>query len=124
MTRYLFRPLLACLLCLTMPAGAATDAIPHRPAIGTKSTSQLTTAYPNPFSDNTTIFYSAPEDAFVRVKLYNAQGTLMGQIYDDLVEKGATYQFELDGSRMLPGVYYYTIESEKMMIHQRLELVR
>ncbi|MBK7683979.1 MAG: T9SS type A sorting domain-containing protein [Bacteroidetes bacterium] len=83
-----------------------------------------TSAYPNPFNENTTIFYSAREDAFVKVKLYTNQGKLMAQIFDDLVEKGATYQFELDGRKMLPGVYYYTIETDKKIIHQRIELIR
>ena len=106
-------------------ANAGRDAIQHVPKTGSSATTALvTTAYPNPFTENTTIFYSAPEDAFVRVKLYNSQGKLMGQLYDDAVEKGATYQFELDGTRMLPGVYYYTIETEKCVLHQRLELVR
>ncbi|MBK9638772.1 MAG: T9SS type A sorting domain-containing protein [Bacteroidetes bacterium] len=70
------------------------------------------------------MFYSAREDAFVKVKLYTNQGKLMGQIFDDLVEKGATYQFELDGRKLLPGVYYYTIETDKKIIHQRIELIR
>lgn len=106
-------------------AQAHRDAVQHLPHPGAvTSRALITTAYPNPFTENTTIFYSAPEDAFVRVKLYNSQGKLMGQLYDDAVEKGATYQFELDGTRMLPGIYYYTIETEKSVLHQRLELVR
>lgn len=109
---------------LSLSANGGTDAVQHRPLVPVKTTGKVTSAYPNPFKENTTIFYSAPEDAFARVKLYNQQGMLMGQLYDDLVEKGATYQFELDGSGMTPGVYYYTIETEKKVIHQRLELVR
>lgn len=109
---------------LSLAAYAGVDGVQHRPFTSGKSPGEVTSAYPNPFKENTTIFYSAPEDAFVRVKLYNGQGKLMGQLYDDLVEKGATYQFELDGSRMIPGVYYYTIETEKSVLHQRLELVR
>lgn len=110
---------------LSFPAKAGKDGVQHLPHPGAiAATALVTTAYPNPFTENTTIFYSAPEDAFVRVKLYNSQGKLMGQLYDDIVEKGATYQFELDGTRMLPGIYYYTIETEKCVLHQRLELVR
>ena len=117
-------------LCLTgfvifsLHCNGGIDAVQHRPLMESHSSGEVTTAYPNPFTENTTIFYSAPEDAFVRVKLYNNQGKLMGEIYDDVVEKGATYQFELDGTRMLPGVYYYTIETEKSILHQRIELVR
>lgn len=122
MTKILYLAALA--VVLTMSADAGTDAVQHRPLIQGKTTGEVTSAYPNPFKESTTIFYSAMEDAFVRVKLYNNQGKLMGELFDDLVEKGATYQFELDGSGMTPGVYYYTIETEKKVLHQRLELVR
>ncbi|MFN8153032.1 MAG: T9SS type A sorting domain-containing protein [Bacteroidia bacterium] len=123
MTKTLCVAVVAVLFTLT--ANAGKDAVQHVPHAGTVATTALvTTAYPNPFTENTTIFYSAPEDAFVRVKLYNSQGKLMGQLYDDVVEKGSTYQFELDGTKMLPGIYYYTIETEKCVLHQRLELVR
>lgn len=122
MTRNLYPVLLA--LFLSSQVCGGVDAVQHRPKIAPQVMGQVTSAYPNPFTINTTIFYAAPEDAFVRVKLYNSAGKLMGELYDDVVEKGATYQFELDGSSMLPGVYYYTIESEKCVLHQRLELVR
>jgi len=56
--------------------------------------------------------------------LYTDKGKLMGQLFDDLVEKGSTYQFELDGRSMLPGIYFYTIETDKKIIHQRIELIR
>lgn len=123
MTKTLCATAVAVLFSLSVEAGK--DATIHLPQSGTAATrASVTTAYPNPFTENTTIFYSAPEDAFVRVKLYNNQGKLMGQLYDDVVEKGSTYQFELDGTRMIPGIYYYTIETEKCVLHQRLELVR
>lgn len=111
-------------LILTLNVNAGIDSVQHLPTASTMAGSEVTSAYPNPFTENTTIFYSAPEDGFIRIKLYNSQGALMGQLYDDLVEKGSTYQFELNGSRMIPGVYYYTIETEKSVLHQRLELVR
>ncbi len=103
---------------------AERDGTRHFPAFLKLQTKQVTSAYPNPFTDNTTIFYLAEQDAFIKVKLFNNQGGFMGQIYDNMVEKGGTYQFVLDGSRMLPGVYFYTIESEKSVIHRRIELVR
>lgn len=112
------------LLIISFQSKGSVEGVPHRPKAPLQFMEGSTSAYPNPFNENTTIFYSAKEDAFVKVKLYTNQGKLMGQLFDDLVEKGATYQFELDGRRMLPGVYYYTIETDKKIIHQRIELIR
>ena len=112
------------LFIFSIHAKGEIDGVPHLPKMSVQIMEGSTSAYPNPFNENTTIFYSAREDAFVKVKLYTNQGSLMGQIFDDLVEKGATYQFELDGRKMLPGVYYYTIETDKKIIHQRIELIR
>ncbi|MBK9321196.1 MAG: hypothetical protein IPM91_21940 [Bacteroidetes bacterium] len=64
------------------------DGVRHIPNVLKLHTEQITSAYPNPFTDNTTIFYMADQDAFVRVKLFNNLGGFMGQIFDDLVEKG------------------------------------
>lgn len=116
--------ILSGLFIISFQLKGSVDGVPHRPKALVHIMEGATSAYPNPFNENTTIFYSAKEDAFVKVKLYTNQGKLMGQLFDDLVEKGATYQFELDGRRMLPGVYYYTIETDKKIIHQRIELIR
>ncbi|MBK7964343.1 MAG: T9SS type A sorting domain-containing protein [Bacteroidetes bacterium] len=116
--------ILSGLFIISFQSKGNIDDVPHRPKAHVHIVDGTTSAYPNPFDENTTIFYSAKEDAFVKVKLYTHQGKLMGQLFDDLVEKGATYQFELDGRKMLPGVYYYTIETDKKIIHQRIELIR
>lgn len=116
--------ILSGLFIISFQSKGSIDGVPHRPKALVQFMEGATSAYPNPFNENTTIFYSAKEDAFVKVNLYTNQGKLMGQLFDDLVEKGATYQFELDGRRMLPGVYYYTIETDKKIIHQRIELIR
>jgi Secretion system C-terminal sorting domain len=116
--------ILSGLFIISFLSEGSIDGVPHRPKASVHIIEGATSAYPNPFNENTTIFYSAKEDAFVKVKLFTSQGKLMGQLFDDLVEKGATYQFELDGRRMLPGVYYYTIETDKKIIHQRIELIR
>ncbi len=118
------RILLIVFLSVSLQGAGGVDAVRYLPQVLKLHAEQITSAYPNPFSENTTIFYLAQQDAFIRVKLYNNQGSFMGQIYDDVVEKGATYQFELDGSRMLPGVYFYTIETDKNVLHRRIELVR
>jgi serine protease AprX len=85
---------------------------------------ETSTAYPNPFTESTTIFYSPPADEVVSVKLYNSEGQLLNELFEDLVEKGELYRFELDGRFMNPGTYYYTIEAGGNILHQKIELVR
>jgi|GEM_PF-3002585 len=116
--------ILSGIVLFSLQAKGEADAIVHRPKVALQIVGGLTSVYPNPFNENTTIFYNANEDAFVKVKLYTDKGKLMSQLFDDLVEKGSTYQFELDGRSMLPGVYFYTIETDKKIIHQRIELIR
>lgn len=82
------------------------------------------TAYPNPFETNTTIFYNPSASGKVAIRLYTGSGQMVGELFNDLVVTGQYYQFELNGSELNPGVYYYTIESRNGIFHQRLELVR
>ncbi len=115
----------AVILIMTfLPGSGRGDGIVHLPSRKTDFSYLVTSAYPNPFTGSTTIFYSAPDDEFVSIRLYNSKGKLLGELFDDMVEKGSTYQFELDGTQLSPGVYYYTIESNKRVLHQRLELIR
>lgn len=80
--------------------------------------------YPNPFAYNTTIFYNPAATGRVSIRLYTGTGQLVGELFNDTVISGQYYQFELNGSELNPGVYYYTIESRNGIFHQRLELVR
>ena len=81
-------------------------------------------AYPNPFVTNTTIFYNPAISGQVAIRLYTSAGQLVGELFNNQVESGQFYEFELNGSELNPGVYYYTIESRNGIFHQRLELVR
>jgi hypothetical protein len=112
------------LLCMGFFASAAGPVI-HLPSAGQKLlVMNEVSAYPNPFYDNTTIYYNPGKSGVVAIKLYTQRGQLLGELFNDQVEAGQYYQFELDGSELNPGVYYYTIESNGGILHQRLELVR
>jgi hypothetical protein len=98
--------------------------ITARPKITANFTSAVTVAYPNPFKESTTIFFNSQFDESVKVQLFTNQGKLIGDIFEDVVAKGETYRFELDGSVMNPGVYYYTIASESRVVKQKIEVVK
>jgi hypothetical protein len=109
---------------LTFAADASVDVyrkkfVHHPVSSGTSSK-----AYPNPFSYETTIFYQADFDGFVRMNLYSTQGKFLGQLFNGLVERGNRYQVDLNADRLNAGIYYYTIESDNSVIQERLEIVR
>lgn len=112
-------------LLFTGYSTCAAGPVLHLPAAGQKLlVMNEASAYPNPFYDNTTIYYNPGKSGNVAIKLYTQRGQLLGELFNDQVEAGQYYQFELDGSELNPGVYYYTIESNSGILHQRLELVR
>lgn len=96
----------------------------HKPVSVRLNMNYETLAYPNPFSEGTTIFYTPVNNETITVKLYRSSGQLLGELFDDAVEKGEMYRFELNGEDLLPGVYYYTIESGNNILHQRIERTR
>lgn len=111
-------------LIIALVGNIKADYISHLPHYYSQFTPQTTTAYPNPFNESTTIFYSPTISEFIKIKLYNNKGQLLSEIFEDDVEKGESYRFELDGSTLSPGVYYYTIEANGNILHQRIDLVR
>lgn len=84
----------------------------------------LVSAYPNPFDQYTTLTYRSEKTEFVRIALYTSQGKFVGEIFDDLMEGGAVYQFQLTGEDLESGVYWCSIETKKEILRQKLEIVR
>jgi len=70
----------------------------------------LSQNYPNPFNPVTTIKYGLPEDAYVRVTIYNISGQRVCTLVDE--NEGAGYhQVSWDGKGMASGIYFYRIEA-------------
>ena len=103
----------------------ANSGIPvtSRSKVTANFTSAVTIAYPNPFKESTTIFFNSQFDESVKVQLFSSQGVLIGDIFEDEVEKGETYRFELDGTVMKPGIYYYTVASKSRLVQQKIEVI-
>ncbi len=72
------------------------------------STSELVSSnYPNPFANATTITYTLPESGKVKVEVYNNMGVLVTTLVEAIQESGAqSVVFDLD---VKPGVYMYNI---------------
>lgn len=69
--------------------------------------------YPNPFRSATTIKYYVPERSFVRLKIYNTFGQIVGN-YLNLEQESGEYSKEICFNKLRPGIYYYSIEASAL----------
>ncbi|UCE18650.1 MAG: T9SS type A sorting domain-containing protein [Gemmatimonadota bacterium] len=79
-----------------------------KPEVQVPSEYSLAQNYPNPFNPVTTIEYTLPEAAKVRVEVYN----VLGQVVDVLVDseqEGGYHAVQWDASDMASGVYFYLL---------------
>lgn len=80
-------------------------------------------SHPNPFNPSTSISYTLPESAEVKLTVYNALGTVAGTIVDEWQPAG-THTVEWDGSQHGSGVYFYRIETGEFTDTKRMVLVK
>jgi hypothetical protein len=66
-------------------------------------------AYPNPFLNNITFDYSLPEDGHVTIDLFDRTGRKVMEL-ENSPRAAGSHQVRIDGSVLLPGVYYYSIK--------------
>jgi len=67
--------------------------------------------YPNPFNPMTTVEYSLPENAEVRIDIYNSLGELVKTLINNTMDAG--YQkISFDASQLPSGAYIYQIKAK------------
>jgi hypothetical protein len=75
--------------------------------------------YPNPFSEMTTIAVNLKAKANLSLTVYNIVGQEVMKIERGSVNAGAHY-FEVDGSRLGDGVYFYTVTADKSTVTKKM----
>ena len=63
-------------------------------------------AYPNPFTDQTTLRVAANRSGAARLVLYNALGQAVQVLFDGVVSPGTPLTARVDGSNLPSGVYF------------------
>lgn len=81
------------------PAMAKTD------LFRSSDNSGYLSAYPNPFSESTTIAFSPSSNGEVSLQLFDNLGRLVKELYNGDAEYGMEYQFTLDGATLSSGVH-------------------
>ncbi len=79
--------------------------------------------YPNPFNPVTTIEYEIPEQATVRLAVYNVLGAKVADLVNGNLTAGK-YAAQFDGSGLSSGVYYYRLDAGNFIQTRSLMLVK
>lgn len=88
----------------------------------------LLPAYPNPFSGGMTIEFTVPTRRHVRVRIYDARGRLVRNLFDGPVVPGRrvlTWNGDTNaGGDAGPGIYFIAVEAPGKRLTQKIELLR
>jgi hypothetical protein len=94
----------------------------HKPA--DEVAPSLLTAYPNPFTDKTTIAFSVPKDGNAVIRVFDALGKQIGVLFDGIATAGTLYKVDFDGARYAEGMYFYSITSDEMNQTKKMQLIK
>ncbi len=89
---------------------------------------ELKQNYPNPFNPVTSIYFSIPQAANVRIEIFNVLGQKIGVLLNE--EKGAgTYHLKWDGTdsygrRVASGVYIYRMVTDNFVQVRKMMLIK
>ncbi|GEM_PF-4870529 len=87
----------------------------------------LSNNYPNPFNPTTSIHFELPEDAHVRIAVYNTLGQHVATLVDAMQTAGY-HSVDFDASALSSGVYFYRLDaagtsSSKKEFHQVKKMI-
>jgi hypothetical protein len=102
-------------------AGLLTDISDDQLGIPTEY--GLSQNYPNPFNPSTTIKYSVPEPAKVRIEIFNTLGQSIATLVNEELSAGY-YRTEYNASRLASGVYIYRMISNDYVETKKLMLLK
>ena len=79
--------------------------------------------YPNPFNPTTSIKYSLPRVAFVKLQLFNIYGQLVQTLVNEQKMPG-THEIKFNASQYSSGVYFYRLQAENFVTTKKLLLIK
>ncbi len=74
--------------------------------------------YPNPFNAATTIQFAVPDEAHVRLTIYDAMGRKVSVLTDQAYPAG-DHELRWNANALASGVYYYRMESDGKLIQSQ-----
>lgn len=79
--------------------------------------------YPNPFNPKTVIRFQIPEASETVLNIYDVQGRLVEKLLNQYLEEGI-HSFELDGSKLPSGIYFYELRSGNYKATKKMLLIK
>jgi len=83
----------------------------------------LSQNYPNPFNPSTKINYTIPQNADVKLSIYDALGHVVN-ILVDKTQNAGSYNIEWNASAFSTGVYFYKLEAGSFTSTKQMILVK
>lgn len=80
--------------------------------------------YPNPFNPTTKIAFTAAKNGQAKLTVYNINGQEISILFNGHVNKGASYEFDFDGSNLSAGIYFYRLQSGSHMQVKKMALIK
>jgi hypothetical protein len=108
------------LQAMEIPLSSFVSAAEDIPAAESFSLSQN---FPNPFNPSTTVGFSVPRTAHVRITVSDAYGRELGALVDGVYYAG-THHEVIDAAGMPSGTYYLTMRSGAFMQSRAITLVK
>lgn len=79
--------------------------------------------YPNPFKHSTTIQFSIPEQAFVKLEVFNSLGEKVSLLVSENLSAG-TYEYNWAAKGLQSGTYFYTLTSGSFTQTKKMILLK
>jgi len=109
------------------PEGNMTQSFTVRAALPTKPLT-LYQNYPNPFNPATRISFYLPENASVRLAIYDVEGRMVKEVLSENYREGKHTAVwngtDSEGENVSSGVYFYILSAGKSRLTRKLVLMR
>lgn len=84
----------------------------------------VSSAYPNPFSDSAQIQLRMVQTESVKVTVYDALGRQVARLNDGNLEAGSLHTFTLDGTKLPAGMYIFEVLTPTQKVNRSVMLVQ
>ena len=82
------------------------------------------TAYPNPFTVQTGVVLSLPQQQHITVSVYDALGRRVALLHEGPLTPGVSHRFEMQGQALPSGLYMIRAEGERFRATHLLRLLK
>jgi hypothetical protein len=79
--------------------------------------------YPNPFNNSTMVRFTAPEDSFISLQLFNSIGERIEYIFSGYKNAGE-YEIQFENEALSSGLYYLVMITRERTISHKIMLLK